>query len=60
MLNENQAAAVAGEPVIEEDTELTVEQENNPAFVFNQLSIFRVLLVCKCSRGKPCGLICDS
>ena len=35
VLNENQAAAVAGEPVIEEDTELTVEQENNPAFVFN-------------------------
>ena len=35
VLNENQAAAVAGEPVIEDDTEIIAEQETNPAFVFN-------------------------
>jgi flagellar P-ring protein precursor FlgI len=35
VLNENQAAAVAGDPVIEEDTEIIAEQETNPAFVFN-------------------------
>ena len=35
VMNENQAAAVAGEPVIEDDTEIIAEQETNPAFVFN-------------------------
>lgn len=35
VLNENQAVVGAGEPVVAEDTEIAVQEENNPAFVFD-------------------------
>ena len=50
MLNENQAAA-AGEPVIEEDTELTVEQENNPA-VFNPCRSSSIVVLHQLSQSQ--------